>query len=259
MAISKEVIIVIPIYKELPSENEWNCLVQISKLFQENEKCLVFPEGLTLESYRIKELNFTLKPFPAEFFQGIAGYNRLMLSNFFYGSFSHSKYILICQLDAWIFNSDVKPWMSKNIDYVGAPWMHNDWGKKVYYFLSTSDYWLYRWVFKFLFLLHRKKLLVGNGGLSLRKTSKFMFLTKFFEKTIQNWPFHEDILWALLGTILKPYFSSAPVKTAISFSFEENPAKAFELNNHRLPFGCHAWEKDTSGFWNQYIPYLQSK
>lgn len=42
--------------------------------------------------------------------------------------------------------------------------------------------------------------------------------------------------------------------TALEFSFDNNPEYAFELNNHKLPFGCHAWDLFYSyKFWGKYI------
>ena len=40
-----------------------------------------------------------------------------------------------------------------------------------------------------------------------------------------------------------------------SFSFEMCPEKLYDLNNMKLPFGCHAWELNLN-FWRNKIEGL---
>src|SRR5690606_24654874 len=89
---------------------------------------------------------------------------------------------------------------------------------------------------------------VGNGGFSLRKISshkRWSFLTRFLFKWL---PKNEDIIWSLFVPFKKP--SS---REALLFAFELQPSRSFELTNHQLPFGCHAWQKYEHGFWEKYI------
>ena len=46
----------------------------------------------------------------------------LMLSPFFYESFLDFKYVLIHQLDVFIFKDELNYWCNQNYDYIGAPW-----------------------------------------------------------------------------------------------------------------------------------------
>ena len=59
---------------------------------------------------------------------GIAGYNRMMLSAGFYELFRDYEYLLICHTDAWIFRDELADWCRRGYDCVAAPWVR----RKVY-------------------------------------------------------------------------------------------------------------------------------
>ena len=83
------------------------------------------------------------------------------MSKEFYKRFSKFKYILIYQLDCLVFSSNLKSWCQLGYDYIGAP---------IFIKLNTPslDYCF-----------------IGNGGLSLRKVSKFI---RVFESShIPKW------------------------------------------------------------------------
>jgi hypothetical protein len=119
------------------------------------------------ESLDVSTINFdgriSSEKFPDHYFKSVFGYNRLMLTASFYERFSHSKFILIYQLDAYVFRDELLYWCSKDYDYIGAPWITtpNKGFKKV---LSLFD-------------SKKKKARseifykVGNGGFSLRKVN----------------------------------------------------------------------------------------
>ncbi len=52
---------------------------------------------------------------------GIAGYNRMMLSAEFYETYRAYEYILICHADAWVFRNDLSAWCRRGFDCVAAP------------------------------------------------------------------------------------------------------------------------------------------
>ncbi len=54
---------------------------------------------------------------------GIAGYNRMMLSAEFYETYRAYEYILICHADAWVFRNDLSAWCRRGFDCVAAPWV----------------------------------------------------------------------------------------------------------------------------------------
>tara|TARA_B110000037_G_C16867071_1_gene402483 strand:- start:329 stop:544 length:216 start_codon:yes stop_codon:yes gene_type:complete len=54
---------------------------------------------------------------------------------------------------------------------------------------------------------------------------------------------NEDHYWSFHAKHLDNLFTIPTAEEAVSFAFECNPKKMFELNNQELPFGIHAWEK----------------
>jgi hypothetical protein len=63
----------------------------------------VQPEGLENDYITKKYSNISVESFPKRYFENIEGYNELLLSASFYERFLDTKYILIYQLDAFVF------------------------------------------------------------------------------------------------------------------------------------------------------------
>lgn len=252
--------IVIPIYKESLDRYEELSLRQCLKILKKYKVFIVTYEHLELSNYYniAGEYNVQLDKifFPPSFFEGIEGYNRLMKSKDFYLSFSSFKYILIYQLDAFVFKDDLENWCRLGYDYIGAPWVEDDDGKTV----NVNDW------------------KVGNGGLSLRKVSHCLKVLKWkgpvlkysYYKKLKYLPYmlgwknniayfknsnmNEDALFSgfLSPSYLNPNLPS-PVEAA-SFAFEKYPSYLYRVCNNHLPFGCHAFLKyEYDSFWKQYI------
>ena len=106
-----------------------------------------------------------------------------MLSFNFYESFLDYKYILIYQLDAFVFKDDLIFWCNKNYDYVGAPWIAS---------ISNNPFTLLLNKISSIFdskeKKERKKIFfkVGNGGFSLRKVASHYQISKENEKYIKE-------------------------------------------------------------------------
>ena len=140
-------------------------------------------------------------------------------------------------------------------DYIGAPWI----GLNLFSWFQTGLYP------KRLFLIHKLlgkgKIMckVGNGGFSLRNVKAFLFNIQLFKKASSAWMANEDSFYSHYVKTFNPFFRIAPIKSAVKFSFDAFPQKAFELNNRKLPFGCHAWDKNESPyvdnftFWEKVI------
>jgi len=259
-------IIVIPIYKSIPDFNEIISLKQCIKVLFKYTISIVTYRKLDISYYTdlLKKTGITYSVvfFDKSFFENIDGYNRLLLSTKFYTCFNKYKYMLIYQLDAYVFSDELDYWCNQGYDYIGAPWF---------------DGW------------HETKIDsqiigVGNGGFSLRRTNKVLILIykmKFFNKffnvffwilklfpilrnikkiikiagfLIKNNPEqkNEDYQIMILSGIYKN-FKIAPANIALSFSFDANPTNLFEMNNNQLPFGCHAWMRYEKDFWSSFI------
>ncbi|WP_255067393.1 DUF5672 family protein [Lacihabitans sp. LS3-19] len=233
-----EVAVIIPIYKEKLSENEIKSLKQAKFILGEFPIYFVCPEDLDINKYLEIAPNAKIKRFGNDYFQSIVGYSQLMLSPHFYKTFFDYQYILIYQLDAFVFKNELLEWCFKNYDYIGAPWISavpitN--GKPI---IDMSKWFINR---------------VGNGGLSLRKVKSHYLNTLIFRPFLKYFIKNEDMFWGLFLYWLNPFFKRPKVKEALEFAFEMEPMKSFQIIDKKLPFGVHAWEKYEPEFWKKII------
>ena len=147
-----KVIIVIPVYKEIMSNEEEKSFKQCCKILKEYPICLITHINLDYRHYNQIALHYgvqlSVEFFDRIFFESVYGYNRLMLSKLFYERFIQNEYILIYQLDAYIFEDNLLYWCDKGYDFIGAPLLEDKYGWENKYIISNSN----------------------NGGFSLRKT-----------------------------------------------------------------------------------------
>jgi hypothetical protein len=194
---------------------------------------------------------FACEEFAREYFESTQDYNRLMLSQELYGRFLDYSYILIVQLDALVLSDRLLKFCDTGYDYFGAPWVGYDLSK-----ISVVAPYL-PWYRRLRFASSFTRLLsaewpVGNGGFSLRKTrSSLKVLQKQKQKAFDPNKFkaNEDIFWSFVAPRIDKDYEIAPFDLALDFAFELAPETCFELNCHELPFGCHAYMKNSPVFW----------
>ena len=179
----------------------------------------------------------------------------MMLSADFYKKFTQYKFILIHQLDAYVFKDDLLYWCSRNFDYIGAPHpQHTNQHGDIQFLKSYTKF------IKTINNAFGTSLTVsnaGNGGLSLRKTAKCYWLVKLLRGKVNKWgKNNEDGFFKYWGNLLNPFFRLPNDKTALRFSIEQLPADALVQLDNQLPFGCHAFEKYEPETWARYIPGL---
>ncbi len=258
---NKQNAVLIIAYSAAPSKVELASFEQCIKILGKHPICLVCPISLDTSIYQKLaekyDKNLQIFTFHDAYFKSVKSYNRLMLSVEFYERFILFEYILLYQLDAWVFKDELDDWANGEYDYYGAPWFvgHNS--------ASESSP-----------LMH----VAGNGGFSLRcvkscikllstkvpyehevkssiegaepvKKIRNVTIMSVFMKTGGN----EDTLFAEYGPTFCKDFKAAPPEKSIAFSFEVNPRVLFKMNNNKLPFGCHAFEKYDWEFWQDKI------
>ena len=281
--------VVVPIYKTFACLRSAE-LLSLNQLYKELGKYQIYligPAGFSWDAYinnaKSKSISLKIKEFQAGNFDGLNGYNKLMISENLYRDFLNYKYVLLYQLDAYVFRDELNSWCDKGYDYIGAQWD------------GTHHF-------------ENKPLIgVGNGGFSLRNTRSSLKLLKRLRQlevleqhAEMNWKgllpriplillklhkakkvqsnfeqqynFQEDVFWCkavpskfkkfkassklllLLKLIFVGHnFKIAPAEEALKFSFETSPRQLFEANDKKLPFGCHAWEKYEPEFWKPFI------
>ncbi len=254
--------IVIPIYKPQLSDLEVRSLEQAYNVFLNHILVVIKPESLDLSLLQSQYPRLTIESFDDSFFKGISSYNRLMLSTCFYERFLDSDYILIYQLDAYVFKDELNEWCNKKYDYIGAPWL-----QRPIYRLPLVRHSLHalRFIGKKLGKPNRQYLnnRVGNGGLSLRKVQSHYKVTLSHKKRIdffltqkRSHFYNEDVFWATEINKKKIIFHYPDVQEALKFSFDKYPDLCYKLNGNKLPFGCHSWYKrKMKKFWQPIIGF----
>lgn len=225
MGNKEQVAVVVPAYKSTLNETEQISLSQLFNVLGRYDIYYVVPQRLQAEYLD----NALIKRFSDSYFEDIAGYNRLMLSKEFYTRFNKYNFILIYQLDAFVFSDCLLDFCNLGYDYIGAPWL-TGMRKRV------DDTYVY--------------VNVGNGGFSLRNVQSTIHLLDTNKDELKNYCDNEDKFFAYSNS---PFFKVAPVSIALGFAFERQVKQCFELNNRKIPFGCHAWERYDYDFWKTYI------
>lgn len=281
-------VVIIPVYSVSPTDSEKASFRNTLSVLRMHDITVVTYRNCNTKEYDniCNNLNTSIKYeyFNEEYFASVHGYNDLCFSKSFYLRFAEYEYMLICQLDAWVFRDELNYWCDKNYDYIGAP---------IFYGYSSNRF-------------SKKIMGIGNGGLSLRKISHALKITSAQKKRIFLKPrtiisiylntaltneefrkstlrmivlpflimakclgFHntlnyyirkhlnEDLVFGSWSTDAWGIKANIPVADeAIRFSFEVHPNFLFNKTNHQLPFGCHAflkWEYDS--FWCKHIKY----
>lgn len=229
-----QVAVIIPVYKAELSAVEKGALLQCKKVLGRYSIQLLAPASLDLSSYfELLEREVPVKRFKNSYFKSVKGYSRLLLSRKFYKAFLEFDYILIYQLDAWVFSDKLQEWVNKGYDYIGAPWVEIPpaGGKVPLINLSKC-------------LINK----VGNGGLSLRRVRAHYNWAIWTRIIFFLLPKNEDFIWTLFTNMRKP-----DVQEALHFAFELDPRGSLKRTKEILPFGCHAWEKYDPAFWHPFI------
>ena len=248
-----KVSIVIPIYKNELADFELKSLNQCLDLLGDFEICIVKPLNLELE-WPLSNSIYRVESFEDFYFKGISGYNQLLHALEFYQRFDESDYMLIYQLDAFVFKNDLQYWCDQGYDYIGAPWIS-----------TPNTLWN-----RFLRLFDSKKkkeraqifYKVGNGGLSLRRVTTFIEVCKQYPDKIQenlgrqkgDFRLMEDVFWSIEVPKFYPNYKIPDYRKALNFAFDRKPQIALKLNKGNLPFGCHGFNKPkVAEFWEKYI------
>ena len=258
-------IVIIPVYKPRLSQYEDTSFRRALTVLNEHPIKLVTHKSLDLETYsRIsKEYNkeIGVEYFNKSYFKSLKGYNKLLMNKEFYTRFKDHDYMLIYQLDAYVFRDELLYWCNKGYDYIGPPWFQD--------FLSKED--------------GKELWEVGNGGFSLRNIGRFIeiiekndirhnlrFYYRYFSSFRLGWikrimvstinayitqyKINEDYYFVYIGERLNPKLKTPDIETSIRFAFEKSPSYLYEINNQELPFGAHAFEKNQmEEFWSKHI------
>jgi hypothetical protein len=239
--------VVIPVYKKLPSEDESFSISYSLPNLLGFDICLLAPQSLNTLYYEKKWNLLNCIRFSDKYFTSTNAYSELLMSPMFYEKFLTHDYILILQPDAIVLKPELQQWVNRGYDYIGAPWKD---GFQTFINLGTS----YEKINPILC-----SCFVGNGGLSLRKSSSCISLINEFKDVAQWWASSgsaEDLFFSFIGNISLD-FKIPNLMTAAHFSHETDPEYMYSLINKKLPFGVHAWEKYSREHWESLLKVNQ--
>lgn len=268
MGNTKKACVAIPVYQERISAYEQISMDQCFRVLSNYDIYFVIPKKL--ESF-IQSHPYYLSGqaayhvFSDDFFIDVPAYNRLLKYPQFYKKFISYEFLLLYQLDAFVFKDELLKWCELHYDNIGAPLF-----KDYYDAVSTSPiigqgnggfclrniracYAAVTTLRKLKF----KKVYTDINRSVLRNIYRFIKHQVFFIYSL--YPFqpmiNEDRFWAEEIPAVFAGFRVPDPLISMRFSFEVNPDVLFEMNHHELPFGCHAWWRYNLEFWK---PHIQS-
>ncbi|WPU91643.1 DUF5672 family protein [Mucilaginibacter sabulilitoris] len=249
------VFIAIPIYKQAPAASEMRSLDQCIKILHAYPVIFIAPQSLDTQAYEERcrdRVDFKIIRFADQYFENIAGYNRLMLSPSFYKKFLNYKFMLVYQLDAWVFKDELRYWCIQGYDFIGAPHLPAENAEGEMQFLK--NYAKFLEVISGIFKITRKVKNVGNGGFSLRKVKTCYWMLRLLKSKVLRWgQNNEDVFFKYWGNLLYPLFKMPGDQTALLFSIEVLPEVSLKQISPAIPFGCHAFEKYDKRNWQRVM------
>lgn len=227
----KLVVIGIPIYKEKLNIFESISLAQVVEVLGEYPIVFIAPNSSNFD-YGARYKNIEVIRFDDRYFLNTDTYSKLLMSIGFYKRFMDYKFLLIYQLDAFVFFDRLKEFCLLDFDYIGAPIPRICWPKMNGF--------------------------VGNGGFSLRKIRSAIRVLRektFIQSTCESEDVTrvEDLFFSHCGTMKKINFKIPKIKIALRFSTELEVMHCYRNLKNNLPFGCHGWYKTDYFFWKPII------
>lgn len=276
----KKVIVVIPVYK--PIENldyleKISIKNTIDKFHDLYSIALLNSDKVSSQSY-VDFFKFDFLSLEFSFSTWVE-YNALLKKSELYDKLDDYEYMLIVQTDAYVFSNDLNEFFQ--YDYVGAPWVKDpikyingrvgNGGfslrniQKIKSVLLSNQHFI---GFKSLFYINFKheykygkmKRIKGIKKFTLKQLftisiSSFFqyFLFNKFNRAFKLDSVIEDVFFGVLVPTKFTNYNVSNISDALRFSFDENPLHHFEMNDKKLPIGCHAFIRYYHLFWNNYI------
>jgi hypothetical protein len=153
----------VPIHKPTLSSQEAQRIGVSVKNSPAGHIFFVGPKELDWSYYKLNWPEVRIEVFEDRHFQSVQSYSDWMLTPGLYERFKHYEYLLICQTDAILVEPlDPTCW---DFDYLGSVWDPP---------LDASWDPIRKTLIQISFGLSSRRLVVGNGGLSIRKVDAFL-------------------------------------------------------------------------------------
>jgi hypothetical protein len=267
-----DLIVVVPAYCEVLKDWERFAFLNNIRRLGKHTFALVVPQSMDCSQYVELAPSIEIVRFPDDNFRSADSYSLLCLSDHFYAAFSAYRYLLICQLDAYIFSSEINHWISLDIDFVGGAVSKSDpqqnqfirWINSLNGGLSLRNVASHRRVLKsknlvdcerLSFELHRDmapttafmdrspyyraKLALHAFAARCRSGFKDLTSSEFITGLRTGQILAEDQFWSRFAPRFDPSFKVASLAEAKLFSAQFSLDLTMSLFRQHPPFGCH--------------------
>jgi hypothetical protein len=247
-------VVAIPVYKAALTTLEVMSLVRCAEVLGRHPLTFFGPSALDFSAYRTAVPDATITPFDDRYFRSLAGYSELLVTPAFYEAFAGFDFLLIYQLDAFVFEDRLAQWCAQGYDYLGAPWLDTDgrWqgvGNGGFSLrrvaacldalgstrrLSAQEVWAQ--------VRHTTPSVLVRGLKYHRKLLAHLGLCNDLAWFLRRWVRRgepEDMFWGLHAARFHPPFRVAPPEVALHFAVEGWQEQAWRKLAGRPPFGCH--------------------
>lgn len=223
-------IIIVPVYKEHLSPDEVASFIQLRKILGENyDVALVCPKSLEVKEYldiwkAEKDLPLIVDRYDDKNFVSWLAYGKFMTLPEIYKNYRKNyEYMLVYQLDGWVFRDELQYWCDKGYDYIGG-----------------LEFDVPNMMYNRLFY---------NGGVSLRKISAML---KYIKKNDDE--FLRDRYWddRYFSRNYNNVLNTAPGYEAVLFCLDQFPSQ-FYNETRKIPCFAHAWKRYNYDFWKPLI------
>lgn len=230
----KRLIVLIPVYRPELEPLEVLSLTSIRKYCHAYPLYFLASEGLRITHPSAQGIPYLY--LPKEYFDGFAGYNRLMMSTLLYERIAEYEFCLIAQLDVLLFHDKIEQFLDLPLDYIGA----------------LDEYVLPE------FPKERVQCFALNGGLSLRRIQAFRTFLKAHAEEVAAWKGTEDNFFSLMGSRYPEEIRLASRKDCLSFSRNHYPRR-YDVETHgQVPFGIHGFATFEPCFVRDFLRRLGS-
>lgn len=245
----KQFCIVIPVYKENLDCIEEISLKRLIDVVGEKQYniILVCPESLNVNIYKEYIPSLSIERFEDKYFESTHSYSQLCINYDFYDRFSDYEYMLIYQLDCYLFYDSISKWCDEGYDYIGGPIISTDCGWDTVK-NAQKEYQPY----------------VGNGGFSLRKIEVFKDICNPEGELRKTYNLTDEklshIRWEdkyFCNDLFNIYKLSIPTfAKAVWFGLDMSVDVIYDYFEWKgTPMGCHSWDKNIR-YWKSVIPEL---
>ena len=242
--------IIIPIYQNILKEHEiislTRCIEVLGKkydiIFLKHDEVDIFK---ILSTYNIEFNNSYIDyiNYDKTYFNSVTSFNNILIHGNFYNlmeSYNKYKYVLLYELDGFVFYDNLQYWIDKDYDYIGSfsfemfdNCLDNDTNIN---FTNVQNIVLNNLENNNLNNNYANHKYHMNGGVSLRKISYFIEASKYIYGRDISANLWEDILFSLYSKINVKF--PVPLET-FDFCWSYRYSISYNINNFKLPMFLH--------------------